>query len=318
MSAAEPRRSARLEEVARAAGVSKSTVSRVVNGEPYVSSKAREAVREAIARLGYSPNQAARALAGSQANSIALVLGEPDVDVADLVRGVHAELAGRRVQVLLTVLGEDLVNELRGGHVDGVLLIGAEPRLLAGTGLPVVVVGRPLDGGVPYVDFDNVDGALVAARHLVAAGRTRIATIAAPRAVGVDRVAGWRRGVGHLPDDLVAYGDLSPESGAAAMEELLLREPALDAVFAAGDAMALGALQVLHARGRRVPEDVAVVGFGDAPFAAGASPPLTTVRRDVELLGRTAAWRLMAEVAGEERLPPFLALPTSLVVRRSA
>ncbi|WP_309113489.1 LacI family DNA-binding transcriptional regulator [Saccharothrix sp.] len=328
----------RLEEVARAAGVSKSTVSRVINGEPYVSLKAREAVHQAITRLGYSPNQAARTLAGSRANCIALVVSEQgsrvlaDPFFAGVLRGVHAELAGKRVQLVLMMSKEgdeqDLVNYLCGGHVDGVLVISLHgqdplPRTLADAGLPTVVGGRPLGaGGVPYVDSDNFNGAMEAARYLSSLGRRRVATIAGPRdmAVGMDRLSGWKRGMSQarLPVDLVAYGDFTPESGAAAMEELLGREPELDAVFVAADIMALGALQTLHAHGKRVPEDVAVVGFDDLMIASTAVPPLTTIRQDVEQLGRTMTWRLMAELAGEENLPPFLLLPTSMVKRTSA
>ncbi|MEV0676293.1 LacI family DNA-binding transcriptional regulator [Actinosynnema sp. NPDC050436] len=334
-----PRRgTTRLEEVARAAGVSKSTVSRVINGEPYVSTKAREAVSQAITRLGYSPNQAARTLAGNRANCIALVVSEQgsrvlaDPFFAGVLRGVHGELAGRRVQLVLMMSKEgdeqDLVNYLCGGHVDGVLVISLHgqdplPRVLADAGLPTVVGGRPLGAaGVPYVDSDNFNGALEAARHLVSSGRRRIGTVAGPRdmAVGMDRLAGWQRGLAQagVPADLVAYGDFTPESGATAMEELLTLDPSLDAVFVAADIMALGALQVLHARGRRVPEDVAVVGFDDLVIASTAVPPLTTVRQDVERLGRTMTSRLMSELAGEEDLPPFLLLPTSLVTRVSA
>lgn len=328
----------RLEEVARAAGVSKSTVSRVINGEPYVSSRAREAVHQAIGKLGYSPNQAARTLAGSRANCIALVVSEQgsrvlaDPFFAGVLRGVHAELAGKRVQLVLMMSKEgdeqDLVNYLCGGHVDGVLVISLHgqdplPRTLADAGLPTVVGGRPLGaGGVPYVDSDNFNGAMEAARFLVSRGRKRIATIAGPRdmAVGMDRLSGWKRGLSQarLDTDLVAYGDFTPESGAVAMADLLSRAPDLDAVFVGADIMALGALQTLHAHGKRVPDDVAVVGFDDLMIASTAVPPLTTIRQDVEQLGRTMTWRLMAELAGEENLPPFLLLPTAMVTRSSA
>ncbi|TWP54046.1 LacI family transcriptional regulator [Lentzea tibetensis] len=336
---AKPRRpGARIEEVARVAGVSKSTVSRVINGEPYVSAKARDAVHEAIANLGYSPNQAARSLAGNRANAIALLVSEQgsrvlsDPFFAGVLRGVHAELAGRHMQLLMMMSQpedvEDLVAYLGSGHVDGALLIslhGDDPLLgrLHEIGLPLVVGGRPLSTTpVPFVDADNFNGALEAARHLVSLGRKRIATIAGPSdmAVGADRLSGWRRGLGEarLAADLAVHSDFTPEGGARAMDELLGRAPDLDAVFVAADIMALGALQVLHARGIRIPEDVAVVGFDDSVLASTATPPLTTVRQDVEQLGRTMTWRLLAELAGEDGLPPSLLLPTSLVRRTSA
>ncbi|MFI6096173.1 LacI family DNA-binding transcriptional regulator [Lentzea sp. NPDC051213] len=329
----------RIEEVARVAGVSKSTVSRVINGEQYVSARARDAVHRAVELLGYSPNHAARTLAGSKANAIALVVSEQgsrvlaDPFFAGVLRGVHTELTGRRIQLLLMMSAShdhhDLVGYLSGGHVDGALVVslhGADPlpRMLHDCGVPLVVGGRPLagNGDVPFVDSDNFTGAMLAARHLADLGRQRIATIAGPKdmAVGMDRLSGWRRALGErrLPTDLVVHSDFTPESGARAMAGLLTRAPDLDAVFVAADIMALGALQVLHSSGRRIPEDVAVVGFDDSVMAATAVPPLTTVRQDVEQLGRTMTWRLLAGLAGEEGLPPSVLLPTSLVLRASA
>jgi DNA-binding LacI/PurR family transcriptional regulator len=328
----------RIEEVARVAGVSKSTVSRVINGEQYVSTKAREAVHAAIAQLGYAPNQAARALAGHRANAIALVVSEPtgrvlsDPFFAGVLRGIHAELAGRHLQLLLMMSQpsdtSDLVAYLSSGHVDGALLVslhGEDPLvpMLDELGLPVVVGGRPLGStGVPFVDSDNFTGGLEAARHLISLGRKRIGTVAGPKdmAVGADRLSGFRRGLSEakLASDLVVHADFTPESGAQGMERLLGKAPDLDAVFVAADIMALGALQVLHAHGRRIPEDVAVIGFDDSVFASTASPPLTTIRQDVEELGRTMTWRLLAELAGEAGLPPSLLLPTTLVKRASA
>src|SRR5688572_4985815 len=263
----------RIEEVARVAGVSKSTVSRVINDEQYVSAKSREAVHAAIAQLGYSPNQAARTLAGHRANAIALVVSEPtgrvlsDPFFAGVLRGVHAELAGRHTQLLLMMSQPsdtgDLVAYLSSGHVDGALLVslhGDDPLvpMLHEIGLPVVAGGRPLGATtVPFVDSDNFSGGLEAARHLASLGRKRIATVAGPKdmAVGADRLSGFRRGLSEakIATDLVEHGDFTPESGSRAMERLLDQAPDLDAVFVAADIMALGALQVLHARGKRIP-----------------------------------------------------------------
>ena len=325
-------------EVALAAGVSKSTVSRVINGREHVSDRARQAVHLAIERLGYSPSHAARTLAGSKANAIALVVSEQDSRMladpffAGVLRGVHTTLTGRRMQLLVMISrpedNDDLVAYLSGGHVDGALVLSPHgddplPRTLRARGMPVVAGGRPLVADdVPFVDADDFTGALQATRHLASLGRKRIATIAGPKdmTAGIDRLSGWRRGVEETQRsaDLLVHSDFTPDSGALAMEELLSRAPDLDAVFVAADIMALGALRVLRARGWKVPEDVAVVGFDDSVLASTAVPPLTTVRQEIETLGRTMTWRLLAELAGTEDLPASVFLPTSMVYRASA
>ena len=210
-----------------------------------------------------------------------------------------------------------------GQHVDGVLLISlhrGDPLLglLEGGGVPTVVGGRPpgLDP-TSYVDVDNQGGARQAVDHLVARGRRRIATIAGPQdmGVGVDRLTGYQETVraAELPE-LVAYGDFSEASGAAAMLELLEREPDLDAIFAASDPMALGAMRTLKEQGRRIPENVAVVGFDDSAGAPYTSPSL---HQSVEAMGREMARLLIARIRGEAIDDPVVILDTHLVVRDS-
>jgi len=335
----EGRTSPTLEEVAREAGVSRATVSRVINGQMHVSARAREAVTRAIERLGYVPNLAARSLVTRRTNSVALVVSEHgdrvffDPFFAGVLRGVHAGLAGSQRQLILLMSqgpdqGGQMANYLCNGHVDGVLVISLHgedplPQRLLSAGVPVVLGGRPLgEANVPYVDADNFNGGLLAARYLVSLGRRRPVTIAGPKdmAAGLDRLAGWRRGMdeaGHSTDAVV-HSDFTVEGGASAMRELLGRHPDLDAVFAASDQMAVGAMQVLQESGRRVPDDVAVVGFDDSVLATTTVPRLTTVRQPIEELGRTMTWRLLAQLNGEEGLPPSVLLPTELVRRESA
>jgi DNA-binding LacI/PurR family transcriptional regulator len=342
-----------LEQVAALAGVSRATVSRVVNGSPKVSPVVRAQVERAVAKLGYVPNRAARSLVTRRADSIALVVSEPHARFlsepffAGMVRGVSAALAETGVQLVLLIAHDlpdpgdhpgvppdpsdrgRLERYVVGGHVDGVLLASLHgddplPGILDRAGVPAVLVGRP-PGPTPatYVDADNRGGARKAVDHLVARGRRTIATISGPldMAVGLDRLDGWREGLAAAgldgAGDLVEAGDFTEEGGAAAMGRLLARPGRpVDAVFAASDLMAAGALRALRAAGRRVPDDVAVVGFEDSAVARYAQPPLTTVRQPIEEMGRQATRLLLARVAGEPT-GMHLILDVELVVRAS-
>ena len=331
-----------LEQVAALAGVSRATVSRVVNGSPKVSPVVKAQVERAVAKLGYVPNRAARSLVTRRADSIALVVSEPHARFfsepffAGMVRGVSAALAETGVQLLL-LIAQDLPDRgwleryVVGGHVDGVLLASLHgddplPGTLERAGVPAVLIGRPVDQAAPgsYVDADNRGGAGKAVGHLARRGRRRIATITGSLDMGVgqDRLEGYRDGLAAAglagAGELVETGDFTEEGGAAAMGRLLERpgDP-VDAVFAASDLMAAGALRALRAAGRRVPEEVAVVGFEDSAVARYAQPPLTTIRQPIEEMGRQATRLLLAQVAGEAG-GMHLILDTELVVRASA
>lgn len=336
-----------LDEVATRAGVGRGTVSRVVNGSPQVSPEARAAVQHAISELGYVPNRAARTLVTQRTDSVALVVSESEERVfgepffAGIVRGISSGLVDSSLQLWLAVAQSPAERErvercLTKQHVDGVLLLSLHdsdplPTLLEERGLPTVLGGRPAWMMQPraraawFVDVDNVGGARQGVQHLLAAGRRRIATIAGPQdmGVGLNRLAGYRaavRAVG-LPveDELIAYGDFSEPSGMAAMRRLLDTRPDLDAVFVASDLMAAGALRVLRESGRRVPQDVAVVGFEDsAVVARNTGPPLTAVRQPVEEMGRQMAHLLLARMRGERPDRPYVVLDTEMVVRESA
>jgi DNA-binding LacI/PurR family transcriptional regulator len=325
--------------VAALAGVSKTTVSRVLTNSPRVSPQARLAVEKAIKKLNYVPNRAARALVTRRADTLALIVSEPETRLfsepffAGTVRGINQELARTDYAfVLLSAEGDTSKVEryITNGHADGVILMSlhrrdALVRLLAQSRTPVVLAGRPFPGeSVPYVDADNRAGASAAIRHLVERGRQRIATIAGPAdmPVGVDRLEGfhdalpagsrrsWRR--------LVEYGDFSEDSGEIAMRKLLDRVPDLDAVFAASDLMAIGAMRALRAAGRSVPGDVAVVGFDDSHAARLANPQLTSVRQPMEEIGRSLARLLLNEVHNPGHRSASLIVPTELIVRESS
>jgi DNA-binding LacI/PurR family transcriptional regulator len=324
-----------LEQVALRAGVSRATVSRVVNGSTTVAEPIREAVRRAVDELGYVPNQAARSLVTQRTDSIALILPETasrvfsgDQFFPGIIRGVSQELEAADKQLVLMMAGSAASHRrveryVLARHVDGVLLASMHgvdplPGALARMGTPVVCSGRPLGpDAVPFVDVDHVGGVRTAVRHLIATGRRRIATIAGPldMVAGLDRLSGYREELAEagLPA-LVAGGDFTRESGYAAMRQLLVDDPDLDAVFAASDLMAHGALRALRAAGRRVPEDVAVVGFDDIEMARYTDPPLSTVRQPILEIGRQIARQLL-RLAGGEEIDRQLILPTELVLR---
>ncbi|MFB6618927.1 LacI family DNA-binding transcriptional regulator [Streptomyces sp. NPDC085524] len=333
-----------LEEVAARAGVGRGTVSRVINGSSKVSERARAAVERAVTELGYVPNRAARALAANRTDAIALVIPEPESRFfaepyfSDVVHGVGAALAETDVQLVLTLAGGDrerrrLAQYLTGHRVDGVLLVSVHagdplPEMLAELGIPTVISGRrSADEPLPCVDSDNLAGAAEAVRHLLGRGRRAIATITGPLDVyGAQcRLDGYRQALtaaGQSVDEgLVAIGDFTEEGGRRAMRELLERRPALDAVFACSDVMAAGARRELRAAGRRIPQDVALVGFDDSVVARHMDPPLTSVRQPIEEMGRTMARMLLDRIGGAEGAAGGTAgvvLPNRLVVRESS
>ncbi|MDF9872262.1 DNA-binding LacI/PurR family transcriptional regulator [Streptomyces pratensis] len=335
-----------LEEVAARAGVGRGTASRVINGSPRVSAQTREAVEAAVAELGYVPNRAARALAGNRTDAIALVVPESETRFfaepyfSDIVRGVGAALADTEMQLLLTLAGNDrerrrLAQYLTAHRVDGVLLVSVHaddplPDLLEQLGMPSVISGRRHAAEtLPSVDSDNFEGARAAVDHFISRGRRNIATITGRLDVygAQRRLDGYRKAIataGLDPDErLIAPADFSEEGGARAMRELLERRPDVDAVFAASDVMAAGARHVLRESGRRIPDDVALIGFDDSAVARHMDPPLTSVRQPIEEMGRTMTRVLLQEIASRPsgdaaRERPRIVLPTELVVRESS
>ncbi|MFF8277758.1 LacI family DNA-binding transcriptional regulator [Streptomyces lateritius] len=330
-----------LEAVAERAGVSRATVSRVVNGGAGVRQVLVDKVRKAVEELGYIPNHAARTLVTRRNGAVAVIIAEPEFRIfsdpffEQQVRGISRELTAHDAQlVLLWVEGpgdhERIARYLGGGHVDGALAFSLHnddelPEIVRRVQVPTVFGGRPgweeADGAltVPYVDCDNRGGARAAVRHLRGLGRRSIAHIAGPgdQTSALDRLEGYRDELPGGDPGLVAEGAFTEESGARAMGELLQRRPDLDAVFAANDLMASGALRVLRERGLRVPEDVALVGFDDVLSVAEATdPPLTTVRQDIEGMGRLMVRILMRLLDGEGAEPVIT--PTELVRRASA
>ncbi|MEU5220598.1 LacI family DNA-binding transcriptional regulator [Streptomyces sp. NPDC020807] len=330
-----------LEVVAARAGVSRATASRVVNGGAGVRAPLVEKVNRAVEELGYVPNHAARTLVTRRNGAVAVIIAEPEFRIfsdpffEQQVRGISRELTAHDTQlVLLWAEGpgdhERISRYLDGGHVDGALAFSlhSDDELIAlidRARIPVVVGGRPgpgTDPAVPYVDADNRGGAREAVGHLVRLGRRVVAHIAGPddQTSAVDRLHGYHDVLPDADPELLRHGSFTETSGAEAMADLLDRRPDLDAVFVANDLMAKGALRALAERGRRVPEDVAVVGFDDmASVAELTVPALTTVRQDIEGMGRLMVRLLMRRLDGDGgSAPASVITPTSLVRRDSA
>ncbi len=333
-----PRRgAATLDEVARLAGVSRAAASRAINNAPDVSRAKRDAVAKAVRELGYVPNTTARALATNRVGAIILAVSHDDPALfadpffAQVVVGVNAALEQTDLALMLIIANTThgrsrLERALRSRRADGVLLMalqGDDPlnHLVADAHVPVVIGGRPAHGDPDwYVDADNRGGARMATEHLITSGRHRIATITGPlnTQVATARFDSFREtlAVAGLPAHRYVHSDFNEQGGAEAMTTLIAEHPDLDAVFAANDNMAAGALRVLRQVGRRVPEDVAVVGFDDLGIAQRTYPPLTSVHQPIQALGYEMARMLMTVIDGGRPSP--LILPTRLVVRESA
>lgn len=326
-----------LEAVASRSGVSRSTVSRVINGSPKVTPEAKAAVEAAILELGYAPNLAARSLASRRSHSIALVIPEAtsrffnDPYFASIVEGVAGYLARSPYTLTLLVASETdpgrTARYLRGGGVDGALVLSThrDDRSyveLAGR-LPIVFSGRPVSShgdDAVIVDVDNTAAARVATEYLLAHGRRRIATIAGPQdmAAGLDRVAGWREAIeaAGLEPGPIEVGDFTPEAGAAALRRLLDRKEDFDGLFAASAQMANAALAELKAHGIEVPREVSVTTIDNDRFAEEADPPLTTIEQPTTVQGAKIAELLVRQIEGRP-VDRVTIMATRLVERAS-
>jgi len=326
-----------IEEVAAAAGVSRSTVSRVVNGSTAVSPAALDAVQKAIADLKYVPNRAARSLASRQTLAIGLVVPEDttrffgDPFFASIVSGINERLVRSDYVLNLFIASDDpghkMTSYMRGGNVDGAIIVSHHTSdtfvdRIAAT-MPVVYGGRPVRHreGDYYVDIDNIAASRDATQYLISTGRRRIATITGPltMASAVDRLQGYHSALrdAGLPEGMNVDGEYTSDGGAEAMRQILAAGDPPDAVFVASDLMARGAIEVLQGAGLRVPEDVAVVGVDDSPVATSAAPALTTMRQPSFEQGQTMAGLLLDILSGQN--PPHgTILEAELVVRASA
>jgi LacI family transcriptional regulator len=317
-------------DVAREAGVSKTTVSRVVNAKAEVDGSTAARVREVIAQLGYVPSSGAVGLARGSSRTVGMLV--PSLTwpwMGEVLQGVVDTVEAADYGLLLFTCnrGAESVRRFTGQvsarAFDGLLVVEPENTLdhltaLHRGGLPIVLIDdRGHHPEFPSVVTTNREGGAAAARHLLAAGRTSPLVITGPQHFGCvrDRLDGFRT---VLPTDLVVHGDFTERSGRLAVEQLLSSGAEFDSVFAHNDISAAGVLRALRAAGRSVPDDIAVVGFDDIPMAEHTEPPLTTVRQPTRRMGETAAQLLLSHLGGTPVPEAPVVLPTELVVRHSA
>ncbi len=314
----------------------------MLRGDAKVSEHARDVVLAAAQEISYVPNLAARTLVTGRSESIAFLVEETEERMfADpfflgMLRSAQEAVAVAGLQLVFTVMTrpedqERFLAYAAGGHVDGVLLLSLHgqdklPQRLEALGVPTVLSGRPLVGGrrLWYVDADNVGGGEMATNHLLEAGRRNVATVAGPldMCAGQDRLAGYRVAVlaagREYDESLVSVGDFTSAGGHAATVRLLEQRPDVDAIFAASDLAAFGVVRAVRESGRRVGDDVAVIGFDDIPAAAEQQPALSTVKQPIAALGTAMTRLLLDRIEGRQGLRRRTVLPVELVLRETA
>jgi len=327
-----------LEDIARMAGVSRSTVSRVINNDPNVNSRTRQVVKKVIDDLHFQPNLAARSLAAGQTKILGLVIPVvisalfTDPFFPLLLQSISSACNQRDYSIMLWLAEPEFERRtihqvLYNGLIEGVIVSSynmADPiiQTLAERKLPFVAIGHnPLRDDISFVDADNYHGAVEATRHLISLGRRRIATITGPMEMvaGMDRLQGYRDALDEagmaFDQDLVMEGSFTDPGGYSSMQRLIPLKP--DAVFVASDSMAAAALRCIYEAGLRVPEDIALVGFDDIPLASRTLPPLTTVRQPFSRMGAVAVETLAQLIDNPSCGPKQIILPTELVIRSS-
>ena len=326
-------------DIAKLAGVSKSTVSRALNDSPLISEEMKAKIRALAREHNFQINAPARRLSMRQSRTIAFVTHayHKDFSVADLfgleiMGGISSGLASREYDLLVIHVDP---NDTKWAHqyydtgrVDGFILMTstrkqAHVKALLELGAPFIIWGVP-QPKQKYcsVSGDNFAGGKLATEHLISLGRQRIAFLGGPSyEIEVQhRLAGYEEALneagGEIDSDLIEHGDFSNTSGAEAMKRLLKKAPEVDAVFVNSDLMAIAAMDAIREQGRRVPEDIAVVGYDDLSISEHSNPPLTTVRQNIPLAGKLLAQNLIEFL--QTGMVTNVSIPVELIVRKSA
>lgn len=327
-------------DVGRVAGVSRSTVSRVLNGKGEVDPKTAEQVWEAVRRLNYQPNASARALVRQRTDTIGIMLAHvSDPFYENIIKGIESVATKRGMDVVFYNSYDDLAGHrriitsaLETSRVDGLIVVGShlgdKPILLEmiGRGLPIALIERNFsDLRVPCIVADNRRGAVLAVEHLIKLGHKRIGCITGNLhyQTAIDRLEGYKAALAEhglpIEEELIAFGNFQHESGYAAMKQLLALPSRPTAVFACNDMMATGALVALSEASLTVPDDMAIVGFDDITLASMVYPQLTTIRQPLYEMGSLAADALIDRIQlGDRAEAVKITLPVELVVRKSS
>ena len=321
-------------DVAKLAGVSLQTVSRVINDSPHVREETRERMQDAMRKLEYRPNPVARALVTGRSRTLGVVsfdttLYGPASTLFGIERAAHEAdyfVSIVSLRELTSAAVVSAVERLRDQGVDGILVVAPQESatqalLHLPEDVPVVAAEAGPDDSVPLVAVDQIEGARLATQHLLELGHKTVWHISGPSdwLEAEDRMNGWRRtldaaGASAPP---VLVGDWSARAGHELGRELAERDD-VTAVFVANDQMALGLLRTLHEAGRRIPGDISVVGFDDIPEAAYFTPPLTTVRQNFNEMGRRSLLLLLEQIESGVRVPRRETVPPELIVRASS
>lgn len=326
-----------LEDIARLSGVSRSTVSRVINGDENVKEDTREKVMQVLRETNFQPNLAARGLAAGRTNVLGLVIPASVTKIFSdpyfpiLIQGVSSACNALQYTVMLWLAEPEyerrMISQiLHNGLVDGVIVTSMlmdDPIVnsLYTSKMPFVLVGRHPTLDVNYIDVDNVQGAAEATTHLILNCRKTIATIAGPQNMvsGYDRYQGYLKALRsrQIPfrSELVFEGDFTEQSGYVAMQKLLASKP--DGVFCASDMMAIGAMRAIREADLRIPEDISVIGYDDLQISAREEPPLASLRQPVHRMGSLAAETLVDIIRHPSEKTKHILLPTELVIRAS-
>ena len=320
-------------DVAQLAGVSHQTVSRVLNDHPNVRPHTREKVLEAIRQLAYRPNAAARALVTRRTHTLGVIgIDSPLYGPAMMLNGIERAAQHGYFVVIASLPALDrrsmldTVDRFLGHAVEGIIVIAPQTSAVAALShvpadLPLVAVGCGTRAPLTSIAVDNAGGAAQATRYLLGLGHETVQHVAGPSTWldARERIDGWRAALNEAGarEPEVITGEWSARSGYEIGQKLAVKED-VTAVFCANDTLALGLIRALTERGRRVPDDISVVGFDDVPEAGYFLPPLTTVRQDFSEVGRLALSALVDRIASGPGPGVHLAVPPELVVRASA